>query len=798
MASCFHCNLPVQEGSDYPADIKGEPRHFCCPGCRAVALTIQGLGLDQYYAKRDQFAQAQPDAQASEASYGWLDAADLQHPAIVALDTGTQVDLQLLGITCAACVWLIEQHLAQLPGVVSVQLSQATQRARILVDTSSTRLSELLLAIEFLGYRARLARDAESQRANRRESTEQLIRLGIAAIGMMQVGMYAIALHAGALQGISDLQRDLMRHAALILATLVVFVSARPFFRNAWYALKSKRLTMDVPVSLAIGLAYSASLMATFGGFGEVYFDSVVMFTFFLLLSRFLEHRARLQMDPMSLQGLIPEAVRRVNEEGDLETIPLSSVRQGDLIRVAAGQRIPVDGILELGASQVDESVLTGEFEPRKRICGDSVVAGSLNGEGQIDVRVEHTGGETLLSRMDELSEQASLSRAGFVGIADQWSGRFITVVLTTAAVSAAAWALIDPSKAFWIGLSVLVVACPCALSLATPTSYTAAITGLRSIGVLVRNTEVLEKLPMVGRVVFDKTGTLTLGKASIRAQKTWNGLENDRAMAIATALEAHSSHPFSRAFNSKKPAVLRDIQAYPGEGVQGWLDEKTWCIGKASFALVDNLPDAGEDCAEGEQPVYLSCEGQLQARFCLHDPLRPSARSLVDSIKNRGIDLCLLSGDPSSRVQQVARELGISEAHGGMSPQQKLESLRPGADRSVTLYIGDGINDLPALGQSDISLTLADAPELVRSRTDIGLASGDLRAVEKLLLHAEKVRRVIGQNISWALVYNFSAIPLAALGYVPPWLAAIGMSLSSLIVVLNATRLTRISSRQA
>lgn len=796
---CYHCNLPVPAGEDYRAEVKGEIHHFCCPGCRAVAQTITGLGFEKYYDKRDGYSASQDLDGDNDSDLSWLDDPQFLHPALEQGEGFFQVDLQLLGISCAACVWLIENHLQLLPGVRQAHVSQATQRARIVFDRDKLPLSRLFNEIQSLGYQVVLARDADAQRANQKETIQQLIRLGVAAIGMMQVGMYAIALHAGSLQGISDLQRDLMRQAALIITTLVVFISSRVFFQNAWHALKQRQLVMDVPVATAIGLAYAASLVATFGGIGEVYFDSVVMFTFFLLLSRFLERQARNRVDPQSLQSLIPDSVERVTQ-GKPERVALSNLQVGDQLRVRAGQRIPVDGLIIQGSSELDESVLTGEFEPQKRRPGDRVIAGSLNGEAELVLEVASSGQDTLLSRLDSLAEQASFSRTPFMGIADRWAGRFIAAVLGIALASSLIWLTLDPTKAFWIGLSVLVVACPCALSLATPVSFAAAIAGLRKMGVLVRTASSLERLAETNHLVLDKTGTLTTGNASIQRVQLFGDMSQSRARGIAGALERHSSHPFARAFPPVGDISADQVRVLSGQGIEGVVDGKTWRIGKPDFALgsYDETAHSPEAAACTEDPglsqVYLSGDSQLEAVFYLEDSLRPSAKHAIAELKKRFDRVSLLSGDPSARVGLIADLLGIDEAHAGMEPACKLEMLKAYRDAGDRiLYVGDGINDLPALGQADVSVTLGDAPDLVKSRTDLGLMGGDLRALVRLMNQARRVKYMIRQNVTWALLYNFSAIPAAAMGWVPPWLAAIGMSLSSLIVVLNALRLARV-----
>lgn len=796
--SCYHCSLPVPEKRDYLLRIEGKTEHFCCPGCLAVASTIAECGLDSFYALRDT-AQNQVGWQSEKNPFVYLDHPEFQHESFSRQKDTSVLSISLVGLTCAACVWLIEKYLVSQLEVLKVDISQVSQRATIEFDEQITKASDVMAAISALGYQATLDRGVQRANLVKQEQKKSLMRLGVAAIGMMQVGMYAIALHAGAMQGIGEMERDLMRHAALIISTLVVFYSARPFFQAAWSALKHRSLVMDVPVSIAILTAYSASLWSTLNGHGEVYFDSVTMFTFFLLLSRFLESQARSKLDTQPVQSLIPDTALLSDRSGhQIDEVSTSQLCLGDQVLVQPGKAVPADLRVLSGRGEVDESILSGEFKPVSRGQGDELVAGSLNGEGRFIGEVIRLNQDSSLATVDRLYEQAVQKRSASEQLADRLAVWFIAFVLGAASITYIYWLNLEPTKAFWITLSVLVVSCPCALSLATPTSVTAAIFALRKVGILIRHSEVLDQLNRATDLVFDKTGTLTEGRAKIVSVEVFGRFSEEKCGAIAAALESYSSHPFAKAFSkySMQETKVEEGEVHPGQGVLGSIVERDQKylvkIGNADFVGVEQASYA--QSKEDEVPIYLSIGQELLAIFYLEDPIRSSAYEAVADLVARGFELHLLSGDPSAQSQRVASQLGISKWHNKYSAEDKLSYIQKlQAQGRTVIFVGDGINDVPAMGGADISLVVAQATDLVQARASIGLVVTDLRLISQLLDQCVRLSRVLRQNISWAIVYNFSAIPAAAMGLVAPWLAAIGMSLSSVLVVLNALRLKKV-----
>jgi P-type Cu2+ transporter len=792
-------------------NLDGEVRRFCCPGCLAAATTIANCGLDDFYRLRDK-TQTQVELDTEKTSqYAYLDNSDFRHSALIRQPNGSiKLSLSLIGLTCAACVWLIEKYLLAQEGVQSLSINQVNQRASIEFDPNLIKPSEILHAIDSLGYQSTLDRGVERTELLQQERKRSLMRLGVAAIGMMQVGMYAIALHAGTLQGISDLERDLMRHAALLLCTLIVFYSARPFFTSAWSSIKQKTLVMDVPVSIAILAAYSASLWSTLTGGEEVYFDSVAMFTFFLLISRYWENQARSKLDLQPVQSIIPDLAVKTDIQGSFtEEVGSDQLQVGDLLLIEPGKRVPVDLKILSGSGEVDESVLTGEFKPVFRSRNDELIAGSLNGESRFVGEILRLKEDSSLAIVDRLYDQALMKRGATQELADRWAGRFIALVLIAAAITYMLWQAFDSERAFWVVLSVLVVSCPCALSLATPTSIAATMFALRSRGILVRHSAALDEVRTVTDVVFDKTGTLTEGRAKISKIRIASDLSEQQCLGLAASLESNSTHPFAKAFvaTTALEDAVDEIQVIAGGGVEGRWREQKVRIGNSefvgSFLQGVNLTSEAESGAMKEEgverqiPIYLTGESELLAIFYLEDPIKSSATETLRELKRRGLKLHMLTGDPSQQCADIAADLGISSWKNHCSAADKLgylEELK--AQGAKILLVGDGINDVPAMGLADISLVVAQAPELVRARSDIGLIGPDLRVISALFDQCKRLSTVLRQNIFWAVAYNLGAIPAAAMGLVAPWLAAIGMSLSSAVVVLNALRLKKFSSR--
>ena len=828
VSDCFHCGLPVAEGSQYSITIDGINRPMCCPGCEAVAGAIVAGGLDNFYRFREQHSErpetaAQPQRwQAydlpqvqSEFVRDYSAAASENLPGVDDAESLQVASLLIGGITCAACVWLIEKQLIAMAGVERVSVNASTHRAQVVFNPDRIAVSGLFAALAAIGYRPSPATAANSERMLQQERRAAMRRLGVAGLGTMQVMMFAVALYFGGSNGIDSQFEQFFRWVSLVVATPVVCYAALPFFGAAWRALRSGHLVMDVPVSLAIGLAYGASVYATVFDTGEVYFESVSMFTFFLLLGRFVEMRARHRAGLASggLAQLLPLAALRLGENGEVASVPVAALAVGEQILLRPGDTIPVDGEVTDGASGVDESVLTGESALKQKRFGSPVFAGSVNGDSSLTVTITAAGTGTRLSAIERLVEQAQLDKPEQAALADRIAGRFIAAVLCIAVAAFVFWWQQDPDRAFWVALSVLVVTCPCALSLATPAALAAATLRLQQLGLLVARGHVLEALPRITRVVFDKTGTLTEGAPQLRtvillredeSEGASAGTNEERVRDIAAALESQNNHPLARAF---RPwfgnRAASNLRAVTGRGVAGSCDGVDYRLGLPDFVgeLRESSPDE-HGSAHAVSPVAPTAEGQWLllgdrqgpiAWFGLGDEIRPSAAVTVAMLDEQGVATELLSGDQSAEVPRLASLAGIAEFRAGAAPEDKLAHLKVlQGRRERVLMIGDGINDVPVLSGADVSVAMMSAADLAQSRADAILLKGDLCALPRAFALASRCRTIIRQNLGWAILYNALALPLAFLGLVPPWAAAIGMSLSSLIVVVNALRLSR------
>lgn len=795
---CFHCGLPLPPGADFHAEVEGIRQPLCCAGCVAVTELIVASGLTAYYRFRDELPEGPVNPMAdSVAELLRYDDPALQRSFVGhGADGSHHASLSLRGLRCAACVWLVEKHLRSQPGVLDAQVSLGSERAEVRWQEGPTRLSQILAAVGRLGYAAHPYRPDWREAERQEEYRSALRRLAVSGLGAMQVMMYAVGLYAGTWHGMSETYRDLLRLVSALVTTPIVFYAARPFFRGARRDLFQGRLGMDVPVALALALAYGASLWATVARTGEVYFESVGMFVFFLSIGRFVEMRARHRA-----QSSVEAAVRQPPEtasrlvDGNVEEVSVYDLAPGDLVQVRPGATFPADGVVVEGEGWVNESMLTGEQWPRGKRPADPVTGGTQNGESPLVVRIDRTGGDTVLSAVRRLVDLAASARPELARLADRVAAVFVPAVLVTTSLVALYWWYHDPPSALWIALSVLVVTCPCALSLATPAALTAAAGGLLQRGVLVTRGAILETLPRVTHVVFDKTGTLTTGRFRIERTIPLRGAMAADVGAEACALETHSEHPIARAFadlgGGGEPASAVRVRA--GQGVEGMVAAQRRRIGAPAWVESGfDRPTPAPPAREGHWVLLAGEEGPL-AWFEIADTVRPEAAETVARLRRMGLKVEILSGDPSPAVPELARRFGLSASAGGVSPEGKLAHVRRLQEEgAVVLMVGDGINDAPVLGGSEVSVAMGGGTDLAKVGADAVLLHEDISVLPEALRHARRARRVMRQNLLWSLTYNLVVLPLAAAGWVTPWLAAIGMSLSSLVVVLNAVRLNR------
>lgn len=799
---CFHCGQPVPPELNLWVMVDGQHQPLCCEACLAVSQCILGAGLDDFYRMREQSAANRRPAQTEQVDYRQYDEESVYGVFSRRLAEGWESQLAISDLHCSACAWLIEHQLLQLPGVTSVRVNLQRGLASVIWQPDTVRLSQIFQAIWNLGYPVQ-PWSAEARSAQMQTEINGLLRrLGVAGIAMMQLGMVAIALYAGAFQDMDSTSQALLRVFSLLVATPVILYAAQPFFRGALRNLKAGQVGMDVPIALALAAAYGASALATLRQQGEVYFDTVSMFCFFLLLSRYLQALVQRRQE-QSLRPLLPLTARRRRADGQLEWTALNRLEIGDELVVEPGEMIPADGDIIAGDSSIEDSAFTGEFLPKPCAPGQAVLAGSRNVEASLTIRVSRCAGDSRIVKIDQLLLSAQANKPAIAALADRLGRGFVLLVLALAGGSYLLWSQLGQHDPFLTTLAVLVVSCPCALSLATPSSYTAAVNGLRKLGLLVSNPAVLESVDQVTHVIFDKTGTLTEGEPELLAVESYNGQQTADLIALAAALEANSSHPIALAFRADalsklgyqpEPITLKQHQVHSGRGVEGVYRGRYYRIGSASFC--SHGRDPGQMPNSDAIPVFLSEDGQLIGRFLIADKLRQDAPALIDFLRQRGLKTVLLSGDHSHQVGHLARRLGFDQFQGSCSPDDKLSVIRGlQAYGATVMMVGDGVNDAPIIAAADISVAMASASDLTRSQADICLFRNQLISINKVFAGAAKMKQVLKQNLMWALLYNLTALPAAALGLVPPWAAAIGMSLSSLVVVLNALRIDRIDS---
>lgn len=793
--ACYHCGLPVPDSLNIDVEILGESRPMCCAGCKAVAEAIVENGLDDFYLHRTSNA-PQGEELIPEAlrELDLYDNEKLQASFVHQHDGAVrEASLILEGITCAACIWLNERHVKSLDGVLDFHVNYSTHRAQLNWDNSRIHLSDVLKAITAIGYHAHPFDPSKQEELHKKERSKMIRRIGVAGVGMMQVMMLAVAMYLGANEGMDANIRKLLRWASLVITIPVILYSAKPFFVSAWRDLKRKKFGMDVPVSLAIAAAFLASAWATVRGSGEVYFDSVTMFTFFLLSGRFLEMSARHQAGRVAdeLVKLMPATAHRLGKNG-IDVIPAIELVVGDQVLIKPGETIPADGKVREGISSVDESLLTGESLPLRRKPGDVVIGGSVNRESPLTVQVENIGSDTVLASISRLLERAHAEKPAIAELANRVAGWFVLALLIIAAAVYFYWLPSGAEKAFWITLSVLVITCPCALSLATPVAITAATGALTKLGVLTTRGHALETLAATTDIIFDKTGTLTQGELAVSSVQLLGDRSEKESLAIASALEAFSEHPIALAIQSKDTNLeATNVETVPGMGLEGTVADQRYRLGNSEYIQSWHPgTKSPQDNKKGTQ-ILLADKNSVFASIELGDNLRPESTEMIRMLNSAGIDVHLLSGDNPGAVKAVADTLNIQHSKGSQLPGDKLAYVKQlqGQGKTVVM-VGDGINDAPVLAAAQVSIAMGAGAQLAQASADMVLLSNDLNHLPQAINKARRTLTIIRQNIAWAITYNLVALPLAAMGFIAPWMAAIGMSFSSLLVVLNALRL--------
>jgi Cu2+-exporting ATPase len=803
---CFHCGEPVPAGVHWRALIDGAERRMCCAGCKAVAETITGAGLSAFYDQRESLSQRAAASKQTEADDLTVFDAPAYQLGVVRNCAGGIAEVSLLidGVTCAACIWLIEQRLRGLDGVLEAAVNFSTLRAVVRWDTTRVRLSTIIGAIRSVGYAAEPFDVQRSETHRRGEQRRSLWRLFVAAFGMMQIMMYAVPAYLAE----DDLPVDidtLMRWASLLLTLPVIGFSARPFFLAALRDVRARTVGMDVPVSIGIGVTFVASVYATWTAQGAVYFDSIAMFVFLLLAARYLETVLRMRAGEAldRIARLVPAFATRLSGSAPgapTQRVAVAELRPGDCVVVGAGEAIPADGRLVCGESAVNESLLTGEARGVDKRAGDAVIGGSMNIASQFVMRVEQVGADTMVAGIGRLLERASAEKPRIAQLADRIAAPFTAAILIIAAGAALAWWFIDPAQAIVIAVTVLVITCPCALALATPAAVAAAAGSLARLGVLVTRARALETLARATHFVFDKTGTLTTGKLTLIGVIPLAAEDRACCLALAAALEANTRHPVGIALqqaaqraDAASLPVLCAVRDVAGEGVEATLAGRKVRIGRPAFVadlVKQPLPNELRFVADHVQVVVLGNECGWICLFTLGDTIRPTAKALIRDLRVGGHSVWLLSGDRKSVAAHVGRELGIENIRAQARPEEKLQFIRElQRQGAVVAMIGDGVNDAPVLAQAQVSVAMGEGADAAQASADIVLSQSGLNRLKDALAVARRSERIIKQNFAWAILYNAIAVPAAVLGWVSPLLASIGMAASSAIVIGNALR---------
>ncbi len=805
---CDHCLLEFPERE--AVRVEAAPgKAFCCGGCAAVWQLIQGEGLSGFYAGRKW------EEAGLAALPGSADPSDFAPLVHGAAGGHSELELAIDGIRCASCVWLNERILGRTPGVAEARVNYATHRARIRFDPAAVGVEALLRRIESVGYAPKPWSESEQARARAAERRDLLVRLGTAGFLASQLMIYTAALYAGYFQGIDPVTRRLMEWIALFLALPAFFYAGAPFLRAAWAGLRHGRFNMDSLVVLGSGASLLFSMVQMARG-GEVYFDTAAMIIALILVGRYLEAAAkgRASETVARLALLLPRDARVVARGADgreeRRRVPVAAIRPGDRVEVVPGERVALDGRVVEGRSEVDESLVTGESRPVEKEPGAAVIGGTVNLHGSLVFEVTRVGKETVLAGIVRAVEEAQARKPRLQAVADRAVGIFVPAVLLLAAASVAGWlwAGAPPSRALMIGVAVVVIACPCALGLATPLAVLVATTRATARGILLKGGDVLERLAGVTDAVLDKTGTLTRGRPALRAVVPLApGLDAGGALRLAGALERRSEHHVGRAIAAAAAAlpegpepVVEGFRAEPGRGVRGRVDGEELRLGNRALLAEAGaaLPEAGEAEARrleaaGDTVVFLAAGARPLALLAVSDLPRAEAAEAVEGLRRLGLRLSVVSGDHPDTTRAVAAALSIEEAAAGCTPSGKRERVAAmqAAGRRV-LAVGDGINDAPVLSQADVGLAMGRGTDITLESADAVLVRDDLRLVPEAVALARRATRIIRQNVFWSFFYNAVAIPLAVAGLLHPIVAAAAMAASSLFVVGNSMRLGR------
>lgn len=791
---CFHCNTLVEE-KGHTQHLLGEEREFCCPGCLSVADAIVENGLQDYYTYRTEVAEKSdlvPEQLRN--TFALYDSPELQEDFVSKDDKLSEIQLTIEGINCPACGWLIEKQLIKHHAIAQVGVNVSAHRATIKWNAEVLPLSSILSAIETIGYKALPFSPDKHEQIFQSEHKKFLKKLGLAGIMTMQVMMLAFALYFGVFGNLDEETKQFLHWVSLVLTTPVVIYSGSVFVSSALNGLAAKQLNMDLPISIAILTTFAGSAWSTFDGQGEVFFESICMFIFLLLIGRLFEHKGREKALEISnnLINVVPVKARLISEEQVTTEVPAKVLKSGQLHQVLTGEQFPVDGEIINGATEANEAIITGESLPIPKPEGSTVIGGSINVAHPTIVRASNSLKDSTINRIVKLQELALSSKPKIALTTDKFSSYFVSVVLLISLCTYIFWSINAPSEALWITVSVLVATCPCALGLATPTAFSCAMAQINKLGFLIKKADALEQINNIDRVVFDKTGTLTIGSPQLSGLNNYSEFSDNKILDLAAALENNSEHPIAKAF--KQPTILKaeEVEVTIGSGITGTIQGTRYFIGK--------LPDgaANLNSISVTDDVYLAAYStvtkepskvSILAGFTLVDEIKPGAFELLASLDKESV---LLSGDHLAKVTQTANALGIKSFFAQQSPIEKLTTMRNLQEQHSVMMVGDGVNDGPVMASANVSVAVTGASDFAQASADVVMVASKIEKLKDLFSVSKDTIKTVKQNIGWAVGYNLLVLPFAVSGWLAPWVAVIGMSLSSIIVTYNSTRLIK------